>query len=77
MISIGKSKASNSHNFYINGNSVHNSLEIANAFNDVFTTVGPLLANKISTSTVNPLSYVKNVPNSMCQSERYLTLSNH
>ena len=28
-----------------------------------FTTIGPLLANKIPTSTINPLSYVKNVPN--------------
>ena len=48
-----------------NGNSVNNSLEIANAFNDFFTTIGPLLANKIPASTVNPLSYVTNVPNSI------------
>ena len=65
IIGIGKSKVSNSHNFCINGNSVNNSLEIANAFNDFFTTIGPLLANKIPTSTINPLSYVKNVPNSI------------
>ena len=65
IIGIGKSKVSNSHNFWINGNSVNNSLEIANAFNDFFTTIGPLLANKIPTSTINPLSYVKNVPNSI------------
>ena len=64
IIGIGKSKVSNSHNFCINGNSVNNSLEIANAFNDFFTTIGPLLANKIPTSTINPLSWVKNVPNS-------------
>ena len=65
IIGIGKSKVSNSHNFCINGTSVINSLEIANAFNDFFTTIGPLLANKIPTSTINPLSYVKNVPNSI------------
>ena len=34
IISVGKSKVSNSHNFCINENSVNNSLEIANAFND-------------------------------------------
>ena len=34
-------------------------------FNDFFTTIGPLLASKIPTSTINPLSYVKNVPNSI------------
>ena len=40
-------------------------LIIANAFNYFFTTIGPLLVNKIPASTVNPLSYVKNVPNSI------------
>ena len=43
---ICKSKVSNSHNFCIHGNSVNNSLEIANAFNDFFTTIGLLLAKK-------------------------------
>ena len=62
IIGIGKSKASNSHNFHINRNLVNNSLEIANAFNDFFTTIGPLLANKIPASTVNPLSMLKMYP---------------
>ena len=37
------------------------SLELANAFNDFFTTIGSLLANTIPASTVNPLSYVDNM----------------
>ena len=67
IIGIGKSKVSNSQNLCINGNSVNNSLEITNAFSDFFTTIGSLLANKNknATSTINPLSYVKNVPNSI------------
>ena len=37
----------------------------SNAFNYFFTTIGPLLANTIPTSSINPLSYVKNVSNSI------------
>ena len=60
-----ESKASNGHNFHINGNSVNNSLEIANAFNDFFYCYWSFIGYKIPASTVNPLSYVKNVPNSI------------
>ena len=63
IIRIGKSKVSNSHNFCIYGNSVNNSLEITNGFNNFFTTIGPLLANKILTSTIYPLFYVNNTKN--------------
>ena len=40
-------------------------MEIANAFNEFFTTIGPILASKVPASTTNPLSFVENVPNSI------------
>ena len=56
--------------FRIKGNTVTSNLhvEIAKAFNEFFTTIyiiGPILANKVPTSTSNPLFYVKNVSNSI------------
>ena len=55
---IGKD-SSNKRNtsFYINNVTVSDSEDIANAFNDFFVSIGPKLANSI-TSTINPLSYI-------------------
>ena len=56
IIGIGNHSISNNHNFCISGNSVNNSLAIANAFNEFFTVIGLYLANAILTSTICPLS---------------------
>ena len=56
---------SNSNKFRIDGNTVTNSLEIANAFNEFFTTISSILTSKVPAFTTNPLSYVENVPNSI------------
>ena len=69
IIGIGESKVSNSHNCCINGNSDNISLHDFQWLSMTFTTIGPLLANKIPTSTINPLSYVKNIPNSIVLEE--------
>ena len=65
IIGIKNGKNSNSNNFRINGNTITNSLKIANVFNELFTTIGPILASKVPASTTNPLSFVENVPNSI------------
>ena len=65
IIGIKNGKNSNSNNFRINENTITNCLEIANAFNEFFNTIGPILASKVPASTTNPLSFVENVPNSI------------
>ena len=65
IIGIKNGKNSNSNNFRINGNTVTNNFKIANAFNEFFTTIGPILASKVPASATNPLSFVENVPNSI------------
>ena len=50
--------------FTINNRIVTDSREIANGFNNYFISIGPLLASDI-TCSVNPLSYVKSIDNSI------------
>ena len=50
--------------FVINNNTTYKSQTIANEFNDFFVSIGSQLASTI-TSTVNPLSYVTPVVNSI------------
>ena len=62
---IGKDlKSSLNTTFTINNRIVTDSREIANRFNNYFISIGPLLASDI-TCSVNPLSYVKSIHNSM------------
>ena len=56
------------HSFFINNNYVTNSLQIANAFNKFFVSIGSLLAKEIK-SDVNPLLYVDNNVNSIATFE--------
>ena len=65
VIGIKNDKNSNTSNFRIKGNTITNSLEIANTFNEFITTIGHILASKVPASTTNPLSFVENVPNSI------------
>ena len=50
--------------FTINNKIVSDSQTIANEFNNVFTNIGPALADKI-TCSVDPMSYVDNIMNSI------------
>ena len=62
---IGKDlKSSLNTTFTINNRIVTDSREIANGFNNYFISIGPLLASDI-TCSVNPLSYVKSIDNSI------------
>ena len=56
------------HSFFINNNYVTDSLQIANAFNKFFVSIGSLLAKEIK-SDVNPLLYVDNNVNSIATLE--------
>ena len=58
------SKASINTTFTINDKLVTDSKEIANGFNNYFVSIGLLLANDIRCS-VNPMSYVKSIQNSI------------
>ena len=63
---IGKSsnKSKSKVSFSINDVNISDSEIIANEFNIFFVSIGPQLASGIS-STVNPLSYIHNVVNSI------------
>ena len=62
---IGKDlKSSLNTTFTINNRIVTDSREIANGFNNYFISIGPFLASDI-TCSVNPLSYVKSIDNSI------------
>ena len=50
--------------FTINNEIVSDSQTIANEFNNFFTNIGPALADKI-TCSVDPMSYVDNIMNSI------------
>ena len=67
---LGKdhNKRKKHHSFFINNNYVTDSLQIANAFNKFFVSIGSLLAKKIK-SDVNPLLYVDNNVNSIATFE--------
>ena len=67
---LGKdhNKRKKHHRFFINNNYVTDSLQIANAFNKFFVSIGSLLAKKIK-SDVNPLLYVDNNVNSIATFE--------
>ena len=67
---LGKdhNKRKKHHSFFINNNYVTDSLQIANAFNKLFVSIGSLLAKKIK-SDVNPLLYVNNNVNSIATFE--------
>ena len=67
---LGKdhNKRKKQHSFFINNNYVTDSLQIANAFNKFFVSIGSLLAKKIK-SDVNPLLYVDNNVNSIATFE--------
>ena len=58
------SKASINTTFTINDKLVTDSKDIANGFNNYFVSIGLLLANDIRYS-VNPMSYVKRIQNSI------------
>ena len=45
--------------FKINGNLTEDTNVIANHFNNFFVNIGPVLDNKIPTTNVDPLSYIK------------------
>ena len=67
---LGKdqNKRKKQHSFFINNNYVTDSLQIANAFNKFFVSIGSLLAKEIK-SDVNPLLYVDNNVNSIATFE--------
>ena len=67
---LGKdhNKRKKHHSFFINNNYVTDSLQIANAFNKFFVSIGSLLAKKMK-SDVNPLLYVDNNVNSIATFE--------
>ena len=50
--------------FNINNESVSNSTDIAESFNNFFVSIGPQLAENISCET-NPLTYVNNIERSI------------
>ena len=50
--------------FNINNESVSNSTDIAESFNNLFVSIGPQLAENISCET-NPLTYVNNIERSI------------
>ena len=61
-------KRKKQHSLFINNNYVTDSLQIANAFNKFFVSIGSLLAKEIK-SDVNPLLYVDNNVNSIATFE--------
>ena len=61
---IGKDLKSSLNTTFTINNIVIDSREITNGFNNYFISIGPLLASDI-TCSVNPLSYVKSIDNSI------------
>ena len=64
---IGNKRKSHQTNkrFIINNNIIENELRIANEFNNYFVSIGPTLAAIQLTTTLNPLDFLQNNPNSM------------
>ena len=57
IVFIGNKKILNSQRFVVHGNKLADWHDIANAFNDYFTSIGSTLTRSMSSNT-NPLSYI-------------------
>ena len=73
---IGKKSNQSNNTFGIDNNIVTESVDIANGFNDIFVSIVPQLAHKIS-CMVNPKSYIVSIvfPEISCDEVKYIIQS--
>ena len=64
IIGLQSSKKTQNMSYIVNNKHITDSYDISNAFNNCFASIGSELAGNI-TSSINPLSYLKSVQNSM------------
>ena len=64
IIGLQSSKKTQNMSYIVNNKHITDSYDISNAFNNFFASIGSELAGNI-TSSINPLSYLKSVQNSM------------
>ena len=64
ILGLDDRKVLNAQRFVVHGNELADRHDIANAFNDYFTSIGSTLASSISSNT-NPLSYINVAENTL------------